>query len=193
MLDHDRSSTRGSMSLRGLYVFTHDDAYGRAPARGLLVWHDELGLTGVCDVVELHRDGTVVPVEHKSGRYLAGGPADLQVAAQAICLEAMFSVEIPAGVIYSAADRRRHDVAVDDTLRAFVAETTAAVRAMTTGAALPPAPADRRCRRCSLAEACMPGVLAGTRRYRAALDALFTPGPAAGPPDEPRTPRKGRG
>ena len=36
MLDHDRSSTRGSMSLRALYVFTHDDAYGRAPARGLL-------------------------------------------------------------------------------------------------------------------------------------------------------------
>ncbi|MFI1585521.1 type I-C CRISPR-associated protein Cas7/Csd2 [Embleya sp. NPDC020630] len=36
MLDHDRASTRGSMSLRGLYVFTHDDAYGRAPARQLL-------------------------------------------------------------------------------------------------------------------------------------------------------------
>ncbi|MGA4545149.1 type I-C CRISPR-associated protein Cas7/Csd2 [Uniformispora flossi] len=36
MLDHDRASTRGSMSLRGLHIFTHDDAYGRAPARQLL-------------------------------------------------------------------------------------------------------------------------------------------------------------
>lgn len=36
MLDHDRSAARGEMSLRGLYVFTHDDKYGRAPARQLL-------------------------------------------------------------------------------------------------------------------------------------------------------------
>ncbi|MFE3899381.1 type I CRISPR-associated protein Cas7 [Streptomyces sp. NPDC059153] len=36
MLDHDRASTRGKMSLRGLYVFTHDDQYGRASARQLL-------------------------------------------------------------------------------------------------------------------------------------------------------------
>lgn len=36
MLDHDRASTRGSMSLRGLYVFSHDNAFGRAPARNLL-------------------------------------------------------------------------------------------------------------------------------------------------------------
>lgn len=36
MFEHDRASTRGEMSLRGLYIFTHDDAFGRAPSRGLL-------------------------------------------------------------------------------------------------------------------------------------------------------------
>jgi CRISPR-associated protein Csd2 len=35
MLEHDRSATRGEMALRGLYVFTHDDAFGRAPAQAL--------------------------------------------------------------------------------------------------------------------------------------------------------------
>jgi len=35
MFEHDRASTRGEMVLRGLYVFTHSDAYGTAPAHVL--------------------------------------------------------------------------------------------------------------------------------------------------------------
>lgn len=35
MFDHDRAASRGEMSIRGLYIFTHDDAYGRAPAHKL--------------------------------------------------------------------------------------------------------------------------------------------------------------
>lgn len=36
MFDHDRAAARGELNLRGLYVFTHDDKYGKAPARQLL-------------------------------------------------------------------------------------------------------------------------------------------------------------
>lgn len=45
MLDHDRSATRGEMSLRGLYVFSHADAFGVAPARALfdLVHIEKIG------------------------------------------------------------------------------------------------------------------------------------------------------
>ncbi|GAA0917704.1 type I-C CRISPR-associated protein Cas7/Csd2 [Nonomuraea longicatena] len=35
MFDHDRSATRGEMTLCGLFVFTHDNAFGRAPAVSL--------------------------------------------------------------------------------------------------------------------------------------------------------------
>lgn len=35
MFDHDRSATRGTMSPRGLYVFSHSDAFGSAPAHTL--------------------------------------------------------------------------------------------------------------------------------------------------------------
>lgn len=35
MFDHDRAASRGEMAIRGLYVFTHDDSYGRAPAHKL--------------------------------------------------------------------------------------------------------------------------------------------------------------
>ncbi|RCW45124.1 CRISPR-associated Csd2 family protein [Halopolyspora algeriensis] len=36
MFDHDRSSARGTMTARGLYVFSHDSAFGSAPAHTLL-------------------------------------------------------------------------------------------------------------------------------------------------------------
>lgn len=72
--------------------------HGRGTVRtlhALPVWSDHHGLTGICDTVELHDDGRILPIEHKSGRYVPGGPADLQVAAQAMCLEEMFSRTVP--------------------------------------------------------------------------------------------------
>jgi CRISPR-associated protein Csd2 len=35
MWDHDHSASRGLMSCRGLYIFTHDNAFGNAPAHTL--------------------------------------------------------------------------------------------------------------------------------------------------------------
>jgi CRISPR-associated protein Csd2 len=35
MFDHDRSATRGTLTPRGLYVFSHADAFGSAPAHRL--------------------------------------------------------------------------------------------------------------------------------------------------------------
>lgn len=36
MFEHDRAAARTGLALRGLYVFTHDDAFGRAPFHTLL-------------------------------------------------------------------------------------------------------------------------------------------------------------
>ncbi|NMO56066.1 type I-C CRISPR-associated protein Cas7/Csd2 [Actinoplanes sp. TBRC 11911] len=36
MFDHDRTATRGIMTLRGLYVYSHSDAFGNAPAQPLI-------------------------------------------------------------------------------------------------------------------------------------------------------------
>lgn len=35
MFEHDRAAGRGEVTLRGLYVFTHADKFGSAPAKGL--------------------------------------------------------------------------------------------------------------------------------------------------------------
>ncbi len=127
----------------------------RRVVRSLPVWSEELGLHGVCDVVQFDADGPV-PVEHKSGAYRAGGPADVQVGAQAVCLREMFDVDVPIGVVFSGKDRRRHEIRVDEALVARVEATTIAVRALLDEGGLPEPVNDSRCRRCSLRPGCMP-------------------------------------
>lgn len=122
--------------------------------RALPVRSERLGLHGVCDLVEIegHR---ATPVEYKIGRYLAGSPADVQVAAQAACLTDS-GFEVAVGYIYSGADRRRHPVDITEQLLARVALAAEAVRALYAQDRLPSAHNDRRCRRCSLRDDCLP-------------------------------------
>ncbi|MFC9431418.1 CRISPR-associated protein Cas4 [Streptomyces sp. NPDC056987] len=173
--------TDDAATIRGTHLHQRVDTpgnKGRGTVRtlhALPVWHDGYGLTGICDTVELHNDGRILPIEHKSGRYIAGGPADTQAAAQAICLEAMFHQPVPQAAIFSATDRRRHLITVDDALRTRVHDTTHAVRTLLEQSHLPAPTADTRCRRCSMATDCMPKMLAGTRRYHQALTTLYTP------------------
>lgn len=136
-------------------------AGGGSDRRGQRVWHslpvfsESLGIHGLCDAVEFGDDGPV-PIEHKSGRYVRGGPADLQVGAQALCLEEMFGSSVPMGIVFAGRDRRRHDVPVGDELRRLVREAMLGVRDVIDAHRVPPPVADRRCRRCSLREGCLP-------------------------------------
>jgi CRISPR-associated exonuclease Cas4 len=124
--------------------------------RSLPVWSERLGLHGVCDVVEFDADGRPTPVEHKSGRYRTAGPADVQVGAQAACLEEMFGVPVRKAVVFAGADRVRYPVVVDDILIARTERIVLAVRAQFESGLVPPPVHDRRCQRCSLREGCMP-------------------------------------
>lgn len=123
--------------------------------RSLPVWSDVFGLHGICDVVQFDADGPL-PVEHKSGTYRGGGPADLQVAAQVICLREMFDSPVPVGVVFAGRDRRRYEVVVDDALAAQVGEAADALRNLMAEGTLPPPVNDKRCRRCSLRPGCEP-------------------------------------
>ncbi|WP_329304610.1 CRISPR-associated protein Cas4 [Streptomyces anulatus] len=186
--------TDDAATIRGTHLHQRVDTpgnKGRSTVRtlhALPVWHDGHGLTGICDTVELYNDGRVLPVEHKSGRYIPGGPADIQAAAQAICLKAMFRQTIPEAAVFSATSRRRHLIAVDDALRTRVLETTRAVRALLERSHLPKPPADNRCRRCSMAAHCMPQLLADTHRYTQALISLHAPADAHDPGSRPWNP-----
>jgi CRISPR-associated exonuclease Cas4 len=141
--------------------------------RALPLWSKRLGLIGKADVVEFHGE-TPYPVEYKSGRRRQFDNDDLQVCAQALCLEEMTGQPVPRGAIYHHSSRKRREVEFTPGLRMRVAEVTQAIRAMLAGRQMPPPVNDRRCTHCSLRESCMPEVIQEGQRAAAVVRDLFT-------------------
>ena len=141
----------------------------------LPVWSDRYGLIGKCDAVEFWPDGTVYPVEYKHGARKKWLNDDLQLAAQAMCLEDMLGRPVRKGAIYHASSHRRREVAICETLRAQVVATAEAIRNMHLNGALPPPANDHRCAECSLKSLCQPEAVAARTRQRALLNTLFNP------------------
>ena len=132
---------------------------GRRVLRSVPLWSEALGLTGRADAVEVHDDGTVVPVEYKVGTR-HGDAAALQLCAQALCLEEMLGVAVPMGFVWYARHRRRIRVDIDEQLREATTDAIRAIRASFLSPSLPPAVDDARCRECQLLGHCLPGVVA---------------------------------
>lgn len=114
------------------------------------------GLMGVADVVELLPDGSPRPVEHKSGRAKPRLADEVQLCAQALCLEEMFACDISHGFIYHSASHRRREVAFTPQLRQAVLDAAGGVRELLRSQVLPPPAADARCALCSLQGECEP-------------------------------------
>ncbi len=144
--------------------------------RALPLWSDRLGLIGKADLVEFHPDGTVFPVEFKHGAKRQKLHDDLQLAAQAMCLENMLGRPVPKGAIFHASSHRRREVAITPELRRLVIDTAKAIRAMLASGILPPPVNDSRCKECSLKEICQPDAIANRARQRQHQRDLFNPG-----------------
>lgn len=141
--------------------------------RALPLWSDRLGLIGKADLVEFHSDGTVFPVEFKHGPKRQKLYDDLQLAAQALCLEDMLGRPVPRGAIYHASSHRRREVAITPALRVLVTETANSIRAMLASGTLPAPVNDARCRECSLKEICQPEALTGKARWERLAAGLY--------------------
>jgi len=133
-------------------------------ARGLAVRSLALGVTGRADVVEFRAAGAdgrgqPFPVEYKRGRPEAHRADEVQLCAQAICLEEMFGVPVPEGALFYGETRRRHPVAFDGELRALTARIAAETRAMIAAMRTPPPVHIPACKRCSLQTLCQPARL----------------------------------
>ena len=141
--------------------------------RGMPLWSERLGLVGKADLVEFSGDGSAYPVEYKHGPRRRTAHDDLQLAAQALCLEEMTGKPVPRGAIFHFSSRRRREVLIDVQLRESVQKATRSVRALLAGSRLPPPVNDARCRQCSLAELCQPGPIAARSRYHKLLAELY--------------------
>lgn len=170
--DESIHTIRGTLAHERVDTATQRTEHGIRVERGLPLWSTRLGLLGRADVVEFH-DQIPYPVEYKVGAERSGQHEALQLCAQAICLEEMLSVYVPAGAVYYGATRTRREVIFSTDLRAAVESTTASIRAMLMQTQLPPAPNDSRCPKCSLLESCLPAVVVRPRRLQTCLSELY--------------------
>jgi CRISPR-associated exonuclease Cas4 len=144
--------------------------------RGLRIRSLELGIAGIADLVEFHRAGegipltgvqgtwVVFPVEYKRGKPKTDRCDEVQLCAQALCLEEMLSATIPAGALYYGAQRKRQEVLFDEELRKVTGTMAARLRRLIDSNKTPPALYGKKCDNCSLYDRCMPGVGAGKKK-----------------------------
>ncbi|MDE0100157.1 MAG: CRISPR-associated protein Cas4 [Truepera sp.] len=147
-------TVRGSRAHRRVDSGQHRRERGRLVLRAIPLWSEALGLSGRADAIEIEQ-GAVRPVEYKSG-VRHGSAADLQLCAQALCLEEMLTVEIPEGYVWYGGPRRRVQVTFTPALRREVREIIHAIRQQLLAVSLPEAPNDHRCAECQLQHHCLP-------------------------------------
>jgi len=139
--------------------------------------NEALGIAGVADVVEFHATAQgeqPYPVEYKRGKPKAHRADEVQLCAQALCLEVMFGKPCTEGALYYGKTRRRQTVLFDQALRTLTLQVIAETRTLIESGKTPPAEYNaKRCDACSLMDDCQPRLLAHRRNVNVWLqDAL---------------------
>ncbi len=168
-------------------------------ARGLRVRSLQLGLTGQADVVEFHPDPEAgitlprrkgrwrpFPVEYKRGRPKRGRMDEVQLCAQALCLEEMLGISVPEAALFYGRTRRRQAVLLDTSLREQTRGLARRLHELAASRRTPPAVYEKKkCEQCSLLEICLPrrtGSPAETEeRFRRELKASLAMSGEGGP------------
>jgi len=170
------ATAEGRVAHERVHAVESEVRRGVRTVTGMPLRSDRLGVTGIADVVELHRAADGVwrpfPVEHKRGRPKAHRADEVQLCAQAMALEEMFAVDINEGALFYGQPRRRTAVTFDPTLRALTQEVATATHALITGGHTPRMGYEKkRCDGCSLIEICRPQTTGAGRSAAAWLEA----------------------
>jgi CRISPR-associated exonuclease Cas4 len=133
--------------------------------RAIWLKSDSYHLIGKADLIE-SSDGEFIPVEYKRGNKGEWDNDELQVCAQALCLEEMTGKSIDTGYIYYASSHQRQLVAIDGSLRKQTIATLKLVQNLFRTGEIPPAVYSSRCKGCSLSDRCLPQLTEKVKRYR---------------------------
>ena len=163
LIHNERQWAENAFTVEGRMFHERVDAGGSerrigvTTARSVPLRSSRLGLTGVADVVELSADGEPYPVEYKRGRPKSHRADEVQLCAQAICLEEMLDRVVPEGALYYGRTRRRRTVAFDAALRGLTECVAKRTHSLLAGGKTPaPVHEARKCGACSLVDICGP-------------------------------------
>jgi CRISPR-associated exonuclease Cas4 len=153
---HDRVHTMGEIN--------RDETW---QVRAIWLKSEQYSLIGKSDLIESN-DGQLYPVEYKRGKKGEWDNDELQVCAQALCLEEMAGQTITTGYIYYAQSHQRQLVEISPELRQETVATISAVQNLLETGEMPKPIYSKRCKGCSLYEQCLPQTAEKFKRYREA-------------------------
>jgi len=156
--------------------------------RALALRSLRLGLSGRADVVEFHRIGSgeapatgtgslavaiplpgakglwfPFPVDYKHGKPKLDRCDEVQLCAQALCLEEMLGAAVPRGALFYGKTQRRHDATFDAELRLQTQTAAARLHELLVSGVTPKAVKEPKCERCSLLAHCLPEAMSPRR------------------------------
>ncbi|MFA4987309.1 MAG: CRISPR-associated protein Cas4, partial [Candidatus Brocadiia bacterium] len=109
------------------------------------------------------------PVEHKRGKPKIDDCDEVQLCAQAMCIEEMLNTEIPSGDLFYGLPRRRHQVEMTAGLRKRTESLALRLHALFASEKTPPPSCGPQCQNCSLQTSCMPNTVSRSSGVRAFL------------------------
>ena len=144
----------------------------------LYVDSKELKLAGKCDAVQAipDADGFIIPdlcnekcilfpVEYKHGKLRNEIEYELQLTAQAICLEEIYNCHIEKGSLFYISSHRNYDVYFDGEKRKQVVSSAYALCEMQNSGITPKAIKSSKCAKCSMKDLCLPEMPDSTHNY----------------------------
>ncbi len=143
--------------------------------RALKIHSFRLGLAGKCDVVEFRKAGDeieILPVEFKAGQPKQNISDEVQLCAQALCLEEMLTTTVKKGVFFYGRIRRRVQVDISLQLRQQTEEIIAAVHDIVERKYVPQAKYETKCKSCSLESICQPKAM-NEKKLRTYVNELY--------------------
>lgn len=168
-----------------LGTFEHDNVHKEhiekrgslAKIYDMYVSSENLGVSGMCDCVEAQLDDSgayisaldgnyiLFPIEYKHGNVRNEIEYNVQLCAQAMCIEEMFGRKIKNGAIFYISAHRRVNVEFDDTLRKMVIDGINALKNIAQEMRVPKSEYSAKCMKCSIAEICCPKIKCSAADY----------------------------
>lgn len=152
----------------------------------LYVYSKKLGIHGYCDCVEVIEDEngsvipglhnkkvTIYPIEYKHGKLRNEEGYNMQLCAQAICMEEMFDCNIKEGAIFYINSHRRDTIQLDDALRNKVFAAVDELKLITETGKVPAPIKSKKCIKCSLKDICMPETESSSEIYMKSILKTF--------------------
>lgn len=170
-------TVEGSLAHRKVHADPADEHFDNAQrvVRGMPLRSKRLRLVGVADLVEFRPEP--YPVEYKRGRKRRWDNDDVQLCAQALCLEEMLGEPVRVGAVFHVRSHRRREVVFDADLRQRTERAAARLHELIAAGQTPPPVLHPKCKACSLHAVCLPEMISAPAAYRRAARMLYSAEP----------------